>query len=139
MVNMRKRIEVKDWEKFNYMTIVKEIDANNKWRRFLYKCICWNIREVNLYHLKSGQKSCWCIKKWKHWMTWTRFYNIYKNIVSRCTNQNCFSYTDYWERGIKNLWDNFVEFKNDMHSSYLDHQKKHWTKDTTIDRIDNNW
>lgn len=32
----------------------------------------------------------------------------------------------------------FIEFKNDMYDSYLEHVEKFWEKNTTIDRIDNN-
>lgn len=32
-----------------------------------------------------------------------------------------------------------MEFKDDMYESYLKHVEQYWEKDTTIERIDNNW
>lgn len=37
------------------------------------------------------------------------------------------------------MWKDFESFKNDMYESYLLHIKEHWIKNTSIDRIDNNW
>jgi len=33
----------------------------------------------------------------------------------------------------------FEEFRDDMYKSYLEHVEKYWEKETSIDRIDNNW
>lgn len=136
---MRKKLIIKRWDKFNNLSIIGEIDPTSRWRRFVCECICGKIIESSLDHLRVGQKGCGCIRKWKHWMSWTRFYTIYKNIVQRCTNENIFAYTRYWERGIKNFWKTFEDFKEDMYESYTKHLKKHWEKNTTIDRIDNDW
>ena len=40
---------------------------------------------------------------------------------------------------VKNLWNSFEEFKNDMYESYVAHVKEYWERDTTIDRIDPSW
>ena len=37
------------------------------------------------------------------------------------------------------MWLNFDDFYRDMYKSYLKHIEEFWEKQTTIDRIDNNW
>lgn len=75
----------------------------------------------------------------KHWMTWTRFNNIFRWIKARCNIKSHPSYKNYWWAWIKCLWNSFDEFKNDMYESYLEHVEKFWENNTTIDRIDYNW
>lgn len=81
--------------------------------------------------------------EWKrhfiHWSAWTRFYKIYLKIQRRCNNPKDNNYQKYWARWIKCKWKSFIKFKKDMFESYEDHCWKYWEKDTTIDRIDNNW
>lgn len=43
----------------------------------------------------------------------------------------------YKSRGIKNLWNNYSEFKNDMYESFLIHLKERGRVQTSLDRIDN--
>jgi len=69
--------------------------------------------------------------KKQHKMSYTRFYKIWRNIYSRCTNPNVPAYKNYWARWIKFEWKSFEEYKKDMYSTYRD-----WLQ---IDRIDNNW
>ena len=57
------------------------------------------------------------------------------SIKSRCNNPNNAKYHRYGGRGIKNLWNSFEEFKNDMYESYLEHRKNN--SYSSIDRIDN--
>jgi hypothetical protein len=139
---MKPRKIINKWAIFWYYSVIKEIEWQEV-RRFECICICWNIRNVRLDKLRwKDSNSCWCIRKrykWGHWMTWTRFYYIYKNLKARCTNEWATWYTDYWERWIKNLWNSFIDFRDDMYKDYLKHEKKYWTKNTTIDRIDNEW
>lgn len=69
--------------------------------------------------------------KIKHWLCWTRIYNIRRNINSRCWNSNNIKYKYYWGRWIKCLWKSFEEFYLDMLETY-----KEWL---SIERINNNW
>jgi len=69
-------------------------------------------------------------------MSKTRFYKIYENLSNRTSKK---SYTFYAGKWVKNLWSSFDEFKKDMYESYIDHVEKHGEKNTTIDRIDNDW
>ena len=68
-----------------------------------------------------------------------QFYNTFKNIQARCTKENNKSYHDYWGRWIKCKWNSFEEFRDDMRQSFLAHVNKYWSKNTSIDRIDNDW
>ena len=65
----------------------------------------------------------------KHWMTWTRFHSIWRNMIARCK----YGYKNYWGRWItfEPKWKVFINFYNDMHESYND--------TLSLERIDNNW
>lgn len=60
-------------------------------------------------------------------------------IKARCYNKTCPSYHNYWGRWVRCLWKNIDEFKRDMYESYLKHVEEYWLKNTTIERIDNDW
>lgn len=64
------------------------------------------------------------------------FYQIFNGARCRCTDPSKKDYKRYGGRGIKFEWDNYLDFKNDMYESYLEHKKNN--KSTTLDRIDNN-
>lgn len=72
-------------------------------------------------------------------MEWTVPYKKFMSAKARCNNVNNDSYYRYWWRWIKVERKNFSEFRNDMWEAYLEHCKKYWEKDTTLDRIDVNW
>jgi hypothetical protein len=73
------------------------------------------------------------------WWWSSRFCKIYTNMLDRCFNPRNICYKKYWWRGITCLWGSIDEFTNDMYESYKEHVKQYWEKDTTLDRIDNNW
>lgn len=92
------------------------------------------------YITRNHKKSCGCLRLeaiTKHNMSHDRFYGIYCHIVGRCNNPNNDRYLQYGGRGIKCLWQNFEDFKEDMYESYQKHFEEH-NGDTTIDRIDVN-
>lgn len=68
-----------------------------------------------------------------------RINRIYVWIRCRCNNINRPEYPRYWWRWIKCEWTSFKGFKDDMYDSYLKHVEEFWEKETTIDRIDNDW
>lgn len=111
------------------------------------QCSCGKVVWAYRYSLISWKtKSCGCLvteiaKKnfTTHWMGKDRLYKIFSMAKQRCINPNDSAYLDYWWRWIKFMRGSFEEFYNDMGSSYTEHIKKFWEKDTTIDRIDNNW
>lgn len=107
------------------------------------KCDCGNYCAVVGYNLRSGHTtSCGCARvsalrktATKHGMFGTRFYNIYRQIIRRCTEPNHKAFKNYGGKGVKNLWQSFDEFKRDMYRSYNSHVKKFGESNTTIDRI----
>ena len=70
----------------------------------------------------------------KHGLSGTKFYFTWKSIKQRCNSENPL----YGGRGIKNVWQNFQEFKENMFNTYLEHVAKYGEKNTSIDRIDVN-
>ena len=131
------------WKKFWKLFVIEFTFSKNRYSYRRCKCDCWNECIVKWTRLKAlDTQSCWCIRKQNariHWYAKTRFYIIYHSAEQRCNNQKCTQYRNYWMRWIKMLWKSFEEFRNDMHQTYLEHCKKFWEKDTTIERINNDW
>ena len=130
------------WEKFWKLTALWESERRAVWKTFLLfekmQCECWNIVRVRRDRLKSWHtKSCWCITLSRNWESGTRFFNIYRCIVKRCTNPKHSSFFLYGWKGIKCEWWSYEDFKRDMYDSYVEHCEKFWEKQTSIDRLDN--
>lgn len=129
------------------LTVISEVTEKYKPRRFLCKCDCWKFKEVALVHLRSWKTtSCRCIHSKmvsdrfkKHWLSHTRCERIFRDMIRRCTKEKSISYINYGWRGIIVEWNNTSEFILDMYDSYIKHVEEFWEKNTTIDRIDNNW
>ena len=112
-------------------------------------CSCWNITRTQRCWLASWRTtSCWCVwreksKNWefgyKHWMSRSRIYKVYRWAKMRCENPKDMNYLHYGWRWIKFLRNSFEEFYKDMGDSYKKHIKDFWQKQTTLDRIDVNW
>jgi len=132
-------------KKFWMLTILEDLwkDIRHwKYRWYLTKCDCGNIKKrTSQYLSKSKYLCCWgnSSYKWTHKMSYWRFYRIYIWLTQRCNNINWSWYKNYWWRWIQCERKNFEEFKNDMYENYLEHINKYWEKQTTIDRIDNDW
>ena len=131
---MWKKLEIKTGDKFNRLTIIKEVKPWN-WRRpFIVLCDCWKTSKVNLSSLTTNHtKSCWCLElelKTNHWMYWTKMYWVWSSIKNRCNDKNNKYYWWSWITYCDN-WNNFEWFYEDMKDSY-----KEWL---SIDRINNNW
>lgn len=150
---------VKDRTGLRYGRFVAvEFSHSDKGRTY-WKCICdcGNEKVVRIGSLISGGvKSCGCLqkelrKKWaeeqkknpspnnrnyRHGLAYDRFYNIWKGMKNRCYNEKASYYERYGGRGIvmSKRWMDFENFKEDMHESYLIHEKQYGI-DTTIERI----
>ena len=120
-------------------------DSKKKARYGLYKCgFCGTEFRTQINNVKNGNtKSCGCyVKKSisegtnrKHNLTYTRLYDIWRNIKNRTLNPKHKRYNDYGGRGIT-ICD---EWKNDVKSFY-DWAKSNGyeeNKGLSIDRIDN--
>lgn len=120
---------------------VEELDHITTTGHSYYRCKCLKCGKSKIISRKillADKYACGC-QKIKHNMTGTRFYRLYLAIKQRCNNPNAHAYKDYGGRGIKicERWENFLNFKEDMYESYLEHVKQYGEKNTSIDRIDN--
>jgi hypothetical protein len=102
-------------------------------------CECGNEVKVQTSHLTSGHtRSCGCYQienarqiNYKHGMKHDRIYEIWCNMIRRCTDVDNPAYKNYGGRGISvcNEWLDFGSFYNDMRDGY--------SPSLTIDRINN--
>lgn len=141
-------IKIEIGTKYNHLTAQKFLYrdklSNQIW---LWECDCKNKtqKELSLNSVKQGNtKSCGCLKlkrtqqmgkdNYKHGLSATRLYNIWRGMKLRCLVKNEINYKDYGGRGIKicDEWkDNFISFKEwALTNGYKDN--------LTIDRIDVN-
>lgn len=133
--------------------VVLSFAEKDKWGnwKFVCKCDCGKEKAVVSHSLRTNQtKSCGCmssnatigIRSTKHGFAPyghpNSFYNRYCTMVDRINNPKNKKWKDYGGRGIKNTWGSFIEFRNDMYESYLQHVKDFGQKNTSIDRIDVN-
>jgi len=133
--------------RFGRLVVLKQQEKRSRWDiKCECLCDCGKFKLINSKCLRSGEtKSCGCLHKekvTKHGFSLNyktdRFFSIYLGIKGRCNNPNIKCYKNYGGRGIKNEWDKFEDFKNDMYESYLKHINDFGTKQTTIDRINVN-
>lgn len=133
-------IEIKQGERFNLLTINKEVDRNNHGKRMVeVSCDCGNVFVAIFSSVKHGRTmSCGCFRKkllsermTKHGSSKTRGYVCWRNMVKRCTSPNERDKNTYGpgKIGMDEKWNDFDCFINDMGEPGPKMQ---------IDRIDNN-
>jgi len=139
------------WKKYWTLTVIEFawMKEHHGTRNTLWKCRCdcGEIRFIDGSVLNKGkQTSCWCLQRKNqskrlttHWLAYTHFYRKFMGIKTRCNNKNNKHYKEYWGKGIKCERNSFEEYKSDMYESYLKHVEEHWERQTTIDRINNDW
>jgi len=139
-------------KKFGRLTVIKYAHTYNKRRYWNCLCSCGNDSFVTTAKLmSSATKSCGCLRSEKsaircsnmsttHGLSKTPFYFKWDSMKRRCLNVSNKNYDNYGGRGIKvsNKWITFENFRDDMYNSYLEHRKKNGSRDTSLDRIDNN-
>lgn len=134
--------------KYNKLTVLSLYEirqrADSKRKRYFYKCLCdcGNIVIVEKSHLIGGHtKSCGCERKKENSGQFKKKYNIdeknknlyyiFRGMNVRCNNINDKHFKNYGARGIKVIWNNFIDFYNwAVNNGYK--------KGLTIDRIDVN-
>lgn len=136
--------------RFGRLVVIRRINkkGEGKGAKWLCKCDCGNKTILDSYKLNSGvTKSCGCLhsellsqRNRTHGMRYTRLYNIWRGIKTRCTNKNRRDYQFYGGRGINicDRWKDFRSFYEDMSESYERHVKEFGESQTTIDRKDVN-
>lgn len=138
---------------YGRLTAKEYIETINKKSYWWFECECGNIIKARADCVKTGTiRSCGClhsecakkqIEKYhkendEHHDSGTKFYHTWQGLKGRCINPNDKRYNDYGGRGIKCEWNSYLEFKNDMYQSFLEHCEKYGESNTTIDRIDVN-
>lgn len=144
-----KRIKNLKDEVYYDLKVLGYIGKNNKNHAiWLCICICGNFKLVVTTDLKTGHvKSCGCRSLRmlqernknnqygkKHGLSHDRIYNIYANMIQRCTNSKVNRFKNYGGRGIKvcDEWlENFMNFYNWAIENGYEEQ-------LTIERIDVN-
>lgn len=134
---------------YGRLTVIGFKGTINKKPYVICKCSCGNTVVVNLYSLRSGNtKSCGCIRSellskrnYRHGLRYTPMYAIWKSMKNRCLNTNDEKYKYYGGSGIGicDEWiSSFINFYNDMNSSYEEHIKLYGRKNTSLDRVNPN-
>jgi len=150
------KLLVNKWDKYNKLTIIKEVDPNissknHKIRKFKCLCECWNITISTLSSIRYWHtKSCGCLMKkstkniWlnnkKHWYYKHKLYYILNSMINRCHNANNPNYKYYWAKGYKvcDEWLNdfwkWIEFLESIWFEWCDFDKdymcnKLWLKE----------
>lgn len=137
---MRKRIDMIG-KRFGRWIVIKSAGNVKKHLAYKCQCDCGKYGIVNGSNLRTGQtKSCGCLRDeqisliaWKHGLSNTRLYNVWRSFRRRCNNKNTSDYHRYGGRGITicKEWDSFINFYN--------WAKVNGYKDNLfIDRKDNN-
>lgn len=125
------------WKKYGDRTFLSLVTHEHPYK-WLFRCKCGLEKILHA----SGvvwwwSNSCRTCSKTIHWLFWTRFYRIWDSIKKRCENPKHVHYHRYWGAGIKCDFVDFIDFRDSMYDSYLEHVGTHWEDQTTIDRIDN--
>jgi len=131
-------------ERFGRLVVIRQVDKGNC-NRTRWLCICDCGKEVVIigHSLKSGHtKSCGCLRKeitrerfTKHGYDRlnrrTRIYQIWNDMIQRCTNSNTENYSRYGGRSITvcKRWLKFENFLEDMGER---------PPNRTLERINNN-
>ena len=131
-------------QRFGRLVAIRRTESySNGKSRWMCECDCGKETVVDTSHLLSWHtRSCGClhtetIKSGRnsrtHGVSKTRLYRIWRNMKSRCLNDNvpCHSYYGGRGIGISQEWEQFEPFyKWSMENGY--------TERLTLDRIDNN-
>lgn len=125
----------------NFSTPILLGNPRSKQEEVEFKCSCGNVFISTQWRVETGHtKSCGCYQKYrvsksslKHGDSTTRLMSIYKNMKTRCYNENTDVYKKYGALGIT-VCDEWLQNYNDF---------KNWSiwngysEELSLDRIDN--
>ena len=138
-----RKLEIEIGSKFNKWTFIKKLSITNGRSMGFFRCDCGTKRKVNASKVVGGfSKSCGCSglsKNKTHGMSRNPFYIKWTAIKGRCLSKTDKDYKRYGGREItiSKSWLKFENFQNDMHDSYVEHLAVNGSKNTSIDRINN--
>lgn len=156
-----KRIDITG-KRFGRLVVVKFMHMGNYGQSY-WECVCdcGEVVTIRKSHLGTTTISCGCFNrerasKWLakyasserhhgsgnpafiHGETQNDLFKVYLGILVRCRTKSAGNWRYYGGRGIKMLWESYLQFKYDMSDSYKEHVTLHGRENTTIERIDNN-
>ena len=137
---MPTKLKIEKGQKFNRLTIVREVEKYKTIRQFECECECGKKVIVTLNHLRSNHTtSCGCYNKeviTKHGDSFDLTYVSYMNMKQRCNNPKSKDYHNYGGRGIKinKEFDTYLGFKTYLLESGIGLRPN---KEMTLDRINN--
>jgi len=103
--------------------LIAQANSNGAASSVLCTCECGNSLSVRASNLRSGNtQSCGCSKvgqsngRYRHGKAGTKIYNIWADMIGRCTRLAHARYADYGGRGITvcERWHDFAAFYEDM-------------------------
>jgi len=122
-------------KRYNRWTVIEEVGKDEDRNiTYLCECECGSKKILSGRQVRRGNsKSCGCLndeKRIKHSLAYTRAYNAWQKMKSRCENTNDKQYGRYGGRGITicDRWQDVQKFYEDMNECPDNFQ---------IDRIDN--
>lgn len=124
---------------FGKLKVLKKLKIKNR-TMYLCLCKCGNKIAVRNDSLMSGKtQSCGCLVyensiRRTHNKSNTRLYRIYRHMIDRCYNSNNNRWKRYGGRGMT-ICD---EWRNDFETFYEWAVNNGYSKELSIDRIDNN-
>jgi len=131
---MSKRIEVNPGDKYERLTIIREVEATSG-RRFECQCACGSVVIAMLNNMRRKlTTSCGCFRSEVHTThgDWgSSEYTTWDAMLARCRNPEYESYSHYGGRGIK-VCDRWLTYEN-----FLSDMGRKPSKQHSIDRIDN--
>ncbi|MFA9240570.1 MAG: AP2 domain-containing protein [Candidatus Paceibacteria bacterium] len=102
-------------------------NSNRKIRYGLYQCFCGKEFKTQVQNIKLGNtKSCGCLRlkgsHKTHNLTHHKIYNVWRQMIDRCSKPNHISYKNYGARGITvcERWLSVANFIEDMFPSFKD-------------------
>lgn len=131
----RKKVwEYHHWHKIVWIKLKKEWNGNWTYRKryfYILQCKCWWHFESRTSRKAIRQSKCkLCWWSYIHWMSGTRLYRTWLNMLQRCGK-----YKNYMHVRICNEWKWEWWFVGFMDRAIVSGYKEN----LTIDRIDNDW
>ena len=141
------KINVNPGDRYNQLTIIKEIEHRKQFRRFLCKCSCGKETIVDLNCLRTGNtKSCGCLKEkaltTQKGLSRSQIYHVYRDMIARCAiKRTCKAWDKYGKKGIRvcEEWkgkNGFANFYNWSLAHGYTEEKINGRNRVSIDRID---
>jgi hypothetical protein len=94
-------VDIKKGDKFGKLTVVKEVERLPRGDRCCeFVCDCGNRKVLSIkVVMGGGTKSCGCLRK-PHGLSNNKTYEVWRNMIDRCYNDDHKYYDDYGGRGI---------------------------------------